>query len=372
LPTRLVGGIPPKEGALFWPPTRPRLRPFSFDCIFLRGRVAPDPGDVKRCSLWRTMPILESEDIAAGGRGSADTAQAAQFEWNLQTDNWNWESSVLDVYGASAEDSTANGTAFLSLKHPDDVRTRRVMMQMLESGKAGSYVHRIFREDGSVRQVSSSAFIRFDTRERPDVMQGTVEVVSSWEHPLSGCDLANASDGILMLCFRARMPDALAEAFRRHGGAIDRFVRQLRYPSVNADDVVQDVFEGLCRKQGGFDARRGSLAWYLRMQARSSCIDQVRSHAKRRTRELAHNPVATSHSAEDDALSTLSRQCIRIALADLDDAERIPIELAYMSGLSYRAVAVHLSVPEGTVKARIRSGLRKLRSSADLANLTVG
>jgi len=261
-------------------------------------------------------------------------------------------------------------TSFLSLKHPDDVRSRRATIQILESGKLRSYVHRVFREDGFVRLVNSSALVSFDLRQRPNVMQGTVEVLSDWEHPLSGYDLANASDGILMLCFRAQTPEAFAEAFLRHGGSVDRYVRQLRYPSVNADDVVQNVFEGLCRKQGGFDARRGSLAAYLKMQARSSCIDDARLQTRRRNRELTHNQVASIHPVEDDVLSTLSGQCVRIALAGLDDNERIPIELAYMGGLSYCAVADYLNVPEGTVKARIRRGLRRLKASSDLVRLT--
>lgn len=318
------------------------------------------------------MTLLASENTGADGRLSAHDARTSRFEWNLRTDTWNWESTVFDIYGTCPEDMATRGTAFLTLKHPDDVRTRHAMLQMLKNGNGGSYTHRVFRGDGSVRHVRSSAHVDFDSHHHPSMMCGTLEALSDWEHPLSGCDLTRASDGVLMLCFRAEMPEALAEAFRRHGGSVAGFVRHLGYPAVNADDVVQDVFEGLCRKQSGYDPRRGSLSSYLRMQARSSSIDQVRSHTKRRTRELAHNPDVTPSSPEDDALSSLSRGSVRSALAGLDDDERIPLELAYVEGLSYRAVANHLHLPEGTVKARISRGLRKLRTSTDLSNLAVG
>jgi RNA polymerase sigma-70 factor (ECF subfamily) len=200
-------------------------------------------------------------------------------------------------------------------------------------------------------------------------MQGTIEALSDWQHPLSGSDLANASDGVLMLCFRAQVPEAFADAFLRHSGSVERFVRQLGYPSVNAEDIVQDVFERLRRNQGGFDARRGSLAAYLKWQARSRCIDRVRSEISRRNRELVDNEVATTQSFEDEVVSTLSGQCVRTALAGLDDDERVPIELAYMGGLSYCAVADFLELPEGTVKSRIRRGLRNLKASSDLVEL---
>jgi len=296
-------------------------------------------------------------------------AQVARYEWNLQKDNWKWESTVFDIYGVKVKGVRSENRAFLSRKHPDDVMPRRAMMQRLEGGKVRSYVHRVFREDGFVRLVNSSAIVMFDARRRPDVMQGTVEILSNWEHPLSGHDLKRASDGVLMLCFRAQSPEALAEAFRRHGDSVARVVRHLRYSSANADDVVQDVFEALCRKQGGgFDARLGSLAVYLNMQARSRCIDLVRSQTARFNRELAYDQGPAFPHPEDNAVSTLFGHGIRRALASLDDDERVPIELAYFGGLTYHAVADYLNLPEGTVKSRIRRGLLRLRDSSDLVD----
>ena len=51
-----------------------------------------------------------------------------------------------------------------------------------------------------------------------------------------------------------------------------------------------------------------------------------------------------------------------MALAALPAREREPIELAFLDGLTYRAVAEQLGIPEGTAKARIRKGLLQLRN----------
>ena len=55
------------------------------------------------------------------------------------------------------------------------------------------------------------------------------------------------------------------------------------------------------------------------------------------------------------------------AMGALPEDERRAIKLAYFDGHTYREVARLLQQPEGTVKSRIRNGMRRMRAAlADL------
>ena len=63
---------------------------------------------------------------------------------------------------------------------------------------------------------------------------------------------------------------------------------------------------------------------------------------------------------------------VRRALESLQPGERAAVELAYFGGMTYREVAAALGEAEGTVKSRIRSGLRRLRAELSAAGVSVG
>ncbi len=289
----------------------------------------------------------------------------------MQRDAWEWEPAFFDIYGISAEEVDPSGPALLALKHPDDLAMVTTLLHGVPRGEEFSLTHRIFRHDGFVRLINSRSRIDADSKGQAALLHAAVDVLSDWKLPLPTGDVPSASDGELMLCLRAQMPEAMVEAFQRHRNRMIGLVRRL-YPTVDPEDIIQDVFEGLFRQPQDFDARRGSLATYLNMHARSRCLDVGRSQRSRRRREDASEYRDGGQPVEDEALLGLSDPAVRAALASLSQRERVPIELAYLDGLTYRAVGEHLGIPEGTAKARIRRGLLMLRTNGSLGGSANG
>ncbi len=158
--------------------------------------------------------------------------------------------------------------------------------------------------------------------------------------------------------------EALAEVFRRHASAVAATARTVLGQSDVCEDIVAEVFLALWLKPGQFDPDRGPLRAFLRVKARGRSVDVLRSEVARRRREAfdARTSVSPGSPEDHEFLTAEAAERMHLALQTLADKEREPIELAFFAGMPYVAVALHLGLPEGTVKTRIRDGLRHVRS----------
>jgi RNA polymerase sigma-70 factor (ECF subfamily) len=182
-----------------------------------------------------------------------------------------------------------------------------------------------------------------------------------------------ASDPALVLAIARYHHEALAEAYRRHGGAVFGLARRLLYETALAEEVVQEVFLRLWNDPDRFDPGRGSLRSYLLAQTHGRSVDVLRSEGARRAREErdARTTAEAGYDIEHEVTDMATADQVRRALDALPQAERQAIELAYFGGRTYREVAAALHEPEGTVKSRIRAGLKRLRVELVANGVTV-
>jgi len=187
-------------------------------------------------------------------------------------------------------------------------------------------------------------------------------------------DYADASDAALVVSIGRYQQAALAEAYRRHAGAVFGLAKRLLNDHARAEEIVQEVFVRLWNDPNRYDPERGTLRSFLLAHTHGRSVDMIRAESSRRNREekearqQADAGYDLAHEVWDMALAGHVRE----ALGALQPGEREAIELAYFGGLTYQEAAEQLGEPEGTVKSRIRSGLKRLRNELVNAGITVG
>ena len=186
--------------------------------------------------------------------------------------------------------------------------------------------------------------------------------------------LREMSDAGLVVAISRYNQDALAEAYRRHAGAVFGLARRLLADAAMAEEIVQEVFLRLWNSPDKFDPGRGSLRSYLLAQCHGRSVDMLRSETSRRRREEndLRRTAESGYDLEREVWDLALADHVREALDSLPEAERQAIRLAYLGGHTYREVAIMLDEPEGTVKSRIRSGLKRLRTEFVAAGVGFG
>jgi RNA polymerase sigma-70 factor (ECF subfamily) len=136
-----------------------------------------------------------------------------------------------------------------------------------------------------------------------------------------------------------------------------------------AEDVLQDVFLHLWEKAPVYDPARGKpLNWAVTL-VRNRSIDRLRSSERRSRllesvqRESASGPQFDERTSSDSVISAEAARSVREAMRLLSDEQRTPLELAFYSSQSQTEIAEQLGLPLGTVKARMRRGMLKLREA---------
>jgi len=129
-----------------------------------------------------------------------------------------------------------------------------------------------------------------------------------------------------------------------------------------AEDVTQAVFLKLWSTPQSFVS--GNFAAWIARVTRNRALDVVRSRNVRQQSEVPETMPADD-ALEDRAFSMLDAEFVRSALARLPEEQRRPIELGFFGALTHEEIARKMDIPLGTIKTRIRTGLRKLRAQLD-------
>jgi RNA polymerase sigma-70 factor (ECF subfamily) len=107
-------------------------------------------------------------------------------------------------------------------------------------------------------------------------------------------EIGEVSDAQLVTSVARYSEVALAEIYRRHGGAVYGLARRVLNGTAEAEDVTQEVFLRLWNQPDRFDPNRGTLRSFLLAQSHARAVDAIRSLNSRRSRE-AKDARRTAH-----------------------------------------------------------------------------
>jgi RNA polymerase sigma-70 factor (ECF subfamily) len=182
-------------------------------------------------------------------------------------------------------------------------------------------------------------------------------------------DTAQQLDAEIELLRRVAQGDrrGFEELYDRFSGVLFSTAYRVLNSQEAAEDVLQDVFVQIWEKAPLYDPTRGKpMTWAITL-TRNKAIDRLRS-AQRRSR-LQDELLQESQTAEQfddrssfDAASTSdTNKLVHGAIQKLSRDQREAIELAFFSSLTQLEIAERLKLPLGTIKARIRRGMMRLR-----------
>ncbi|MHB8378090.1 MAG: sigma-70 family RNA polymerase sigma factor, partial [Dehalococcoidia bacterium] len=155
-------------------------------------------------------------------------------------------------------------------------------------------------------------------------------------------------------------PTTLVAAYGAHRGAAYRLAYRILGDGPAAEDAVQDAFLKLWIGTAQFDPARGSMLGLLLTITRHMSIDGIRRRARRQRTESTYCTDATyvTDGPERETERADEARHVRDALVALPEEQRLAIEMAYFSGLTRREIAASGAAPIGTVKSRMRLGMK--------------
>lgn len=163
---------------------------------------------------------------------------------------------------------------------------------------------------------------------------------------------------------------AFEELYDRFSGGLFVTILAMVKCREDAEEILHNTFMRAWKKAETFDGERGSVWGWLLVLARNCSIDWLRTRDGK-NRKLGRSASESeldgieNPDAEDPLDRTERNQSVarvQSAMQSIAPDQRKVLEVAFLEGRSQSEVAEKLHLPLGTVKTRMRAGLRTLKS----------
>jgi len=179
-----------------------------------------------------------------------------------------------------------------------------------------------------------------------------------------GKDLRNLADEDLMQLVRRAQAPAFEVVYERHATAAFSLAYRIVGTRNGAEDVSQEAFLSIWRSGARYDRSRGSVRTWVLGIVHHRAIDHLRRATVHDKRRASDEGMEERFEASDRTDVEVARReeaaTVRDAMDELPSEQRQVIELAYFGGFTHSEIAEMLEAPIGTIKGRMRLGLKKM------------
>lgn len=174
------------------------------------------------------------------------------------------------------------------------------------------------------------------------------------------------SDAVLLEAIAAKKAWALEALYDRFCARFNGLALRILQDRHLAEDALQELFLQIWEKAVNFDKHKGTPIGWLTILCRNISIDKLRAKTRleNKTSELKESSqhIQEGQSPEAQADENILQKEVLDILEYLPMEQSIPISMAFFQGMTQNQISTKLNVPLGTIKTRIRLGLRKLRT----------
>ena len=173
------------------------------------------------------------------------------------------------------------------------------------------------------------------------------------------------SDEALIRAIAVGVTWAMERLYERYSRLLYSLVYRMIADHQIAEDLLQESFVAVWRRANSYSAQSGSVRSWLTAIVHHRTVDYLRTTNRQSNQvsllEVDYDDSLAFPDAWDETWRAVQGAQVREALQRLSKEQRQVIELAYFQGLTHTEIAEQYKLPLGTVKARMRLGLLRLK-----------
>jgi len=157
--------------------------------------------------------------------------------------------------------------------------------------------------------------------------------------------------------------NALAELYDAHSGLLMSVIMGVLKDKAESEDILQDSFIAIYNKASMYSPHLGKPTSWMATIARNKAYDRYRKLVRQTEGMVGLKQEYETREEVSESSGHPENEALLAGVNELNADQRIAIELVFYEGLTQMEAAEKLETPLGTVKARIRRGLLKLKQS---------